>query len=59
MVESIANAAISMSQVKTQQAVGVSVLKNAMDSQSTEMDALIRNMEASVTGLGQNLDAMA
>lgn len=59
MVESIAAASITYSQAKTQQAVSVALLKDVMDTQTAQADQLLRNLEAAVTGLGQNIDVLA
>ncbi len=59
MVESIAAASMVYSQVQTQQAVSVSLLKDTMDNQSAQTAQLLRNLEAAMTGLGQNIDLLA
>lgn len=59
MVESIAAASMTYSQLQTQQAVSISLLKDVMDTQTAEASELLRNLEAAVTGLGQNIDILA
>lgn len=59
MVESIAAASINYSQAQTQQAVSISLMKDAMDTQSEAAAELLRSLEAALTGLGQNIDVMA
>lgn len=59
MVESIAAASIVYSQAQTQQAVSISLMKDAMDTQSEAAAQLLRSLDAALTGLGQNIDMMA
>lgn len=59
MVETIAAASMMYSQLQTQQAVSISLLKDVMDVQTAQADELLRNMEAAVTGLGQYVDILA
>lgn len=59
MVESIAAASMVYSQLQTQQAVSISLLKDVMDTQTAEASQLLRNLDAAVTGLGQNIDILA
>ena len=62
-VSSIAALATQMSEVRTQQAVGVAVMKMAMDQQGTAALALLQataentaQVAAAIDGLGQNID---
>lgn len=59
MVETIAAASMMYSQLQTQQAVDIALLKDVMDVQTAQADELLRNMEAAATGLGQYVDILA
>ncbi len=59
MVESIASASIANSQAQVQQAVSVSLMKDAMDTQSEAAAQLLRSLDAALSGLGQNIDMIA
>lgn len=43
----IGSMSIQMSMAQTQQQAGISILKKAMDLQSSQTDALIQNLQAS------------
>lgn len=59
MMMDIAALSMSMKAAQTQQSVDVALLKKTMDQQTATMDQLMQQMNASVTGLGVNLDTLA
>lgn len=58
-ISDIAAASIDLSQIRTDQAVGVAMLKKSMDSQQENGNAVIQCMQASMAGIGANLDIRA
>ena len=58
-ISSIANLAVSMAQARTGDAVGIAVLKKALDLQAQSALALINALPHLPPNLGQNIDTVA
>lgn len=59
MVSSISSASIDWSMAKTQQAVGVAMVKKVMDQQEIQGNAIIQQMQQVTSSFGHQLDIMA
>ena len=58
-ISSIANLAVSMAQARTGDAVGIAVLKKAMDLQAQSALALVNALPNLPSYLGQNINTVA
>ncbi|MCR5833389.1 MAG: YjfB family protein [Selenomonadaceae bacterium] len=56
---SIAAMSVNMNLAKTQQELGVSVLKMAMETETAAVEEVLETMESLDPALGQNIDLMA
>lgn len=59
LVSSISAASVDWNMAKTQQAVGVAMVKKVMDQQEIEANAIIQQMQQITPSSGHQLDIMA
>lgn len=57
-ISAVASASISYSMAKTEQAVSIALLKDTMDTQSQQADAIIRQMDQLTASFGHSLDIL-